>query len=315
MTFSKNTDILQLYIDERVSLLVNLQYLKYFREVCNEGSITKASKKLHVTQPAVTNAIKELETLFDIQLFYRTNNKIITTAEGKKFLLLVNDLLDQMENFRASASELSSNENCILRVGIPSILGVLLFSKITPHFQKLHPNIELQFTEIATLSGISMLNDASLDLMIGVEDHSIKQDCKSLILHETQLMFITNKDNPLWSEETIYKNMLKNLPFVTLSKGSYHYDMVIDHYCANEYQPNIVMCSNQISTLRYLLNQNLASTISYRELFCNDPDLIHIPLAEPIPATISIMWNKNAYITHAMNTFINFMKQIDYSTL
>ena len=62
---------------------INLNLLKYFYEVVNTGNITKTSKKLLISQPAITKAIKELENELNVSLLQRSKKGVIPTEEGK----------------------------------------------------------------------------------------------------------------------------------------------------------------------------------------------------------------------------------------
>ena len=67
------------------SLPMKIIQLEYFSAVCRYHSITQAAQKLYVTQPAISNAIRELEKEFSISLFSRTKNHMVLTKEGEEF--------------------------------------------------------------------------------------------------------------------------------------------------------------------------------------------------------------------------------------
>lgn len=64
---------------------MNIEYFRHFVEIVNEGTILKASKKLFVSQPSLTNEIKFLEKEYDIELFNRKGKKMSLTDSGKLF--------------------------------------------------------------------------------------------------------------------------------------------------------------------------------------------------------------------------------------
>ena len=93
--------------------------LEYFCAVCRYHSITQAAQKLYVTQPAISNAIRELEKEFSISLFTRTKNHMSLTKEGELFYQKANRLLDTINQ---TASELYDLGRQItpIRIGIPT---------------------------------------------------------------------------------------------------------------------------------------------------------------------------------------------------
>jgi DNA-binding transcriptional LysR family regulator len=75
--------------------MITLQQLKYVIEVSRSRSISKAAKKLFISQPSLSNAIKELENEIGITIFLRTNKGIILTAEGSEFLGYARQVVEQ----------------------------------------------------------------------------------------------------------------------------------------------------------------------------------------------------------------------------
>lgn len=74
---------------------MTLQQLKYVVEVAKEQSISKAAKKLFISQPSLTNAIKDLEKEMQINIFIRTNKGISLSKEGEIFLGYARQVLEQ----------------------------------------------------------------------------------------------------------------------------------------------------------------------------------------------------------------------------
>lgn len=76
---------------------MTLQQLKYVIEVANQGSINEASKKLFISQPSLSNAIRELEEEMQITIFERSNRGISVTKEGAEFLTYARQVIDQAD--------------------------------------------------------------------------------------------------------------------------------------------------------------------------------------------------------------------------
>lgn len=109
--------------------------LEYFCAVCQYHSITQAAQKLYVTQPAISNAIKELEKEYSINLFIRSKNHMSLTKEGEIFYQKANHLLTQ---FRQTTSELYDlgKQKPSLRIGIPPLLSTIFFPDLLLFFRR-----------------------------------------------------------------------------------------------------------------------------------------------------------------------------------
>ena len=74
---------------------MTLQQLRYVVMVAEKGTISKAAQELFISQPSLTNAIKELENEMQITIFNRTNKGIVISNEGEEFLGYARQVLDQ----------------------------------------------------------------------------------------------------------------------------------------------------------------------------------------------------------------------------
>lgn len=74
---------------------MTLQQLRYIAMVAEIGNITEAARKLYISQPSLTAAIKELEKEMQVTLFHRTNKGVVVTNEGDLFLAYARQVLEQ----------------------------------------------------------------------------------------------------------------------------------------------------------------------------------------------------------------------------
>ncbi len=286
---------------------MNINHLRYFQEVCKYGNITKASEAIHISQPAVTSAIKDLENELGFQLFTRVNNKIFLTPQGEQFLEMSNAMLKSFDNFYNRAIDLGKSRKTTLRLGIPALLGTFFFERIVPSFEQENPDINLVIYETPTISGLQKIKDNQLEFLIGIlEDDISSYNFKQIF--ETDLLCSVGRTHPLAKEKVITKESLRGQPFVMVPKGSYHYKVIADRY--KDLPLNIVLHSNQVSTIKYMLKNNLAATILYKQIFEKDREISQIPLSEPLTAKIGIFWGKNIYVNNAMKRFLQFVKEI-----
>lgn len=282
-----------------------MNQLKYFKAVCKHNNITKAAEELHIAQPSISNAIKELEKEFDVPLLDRKNKKITLTSEGLYFLNKANHLLNCLDNFQNEMLDLGVKKKHRIKIGIPSIMGTFLLPQIFSCFHEIHRDIHLEFFEYASIDAAKMLTDDVIDLaFILLDDESSKHFETKKIL-ETEVCFCVNIKNTLSSEKIITFNQVKNTPLVLLLEGSYHYKVISKKYKENNATPMIILHSNQLSSLKYFVENNMAATFLYKEIFKEDPHIVSIPLKDPIKTKIGLIWKKNKYLCESTKIFIN----------
>lgn len=76
---------------------MTIQQLKYIIKIVECGSITEAARRLYISQPSLSAALKEVETEFGIEIFYRTSKGISLSADGTEFLSYVRQIVEQSE--------------------------------------------------------------------------------------------------------------------------------------------------------------------------------------------------------------------------
>ena len=151
-----------------------------------------------------------------------------------------------------------------------------------------------------------MLKKNELDCMIAISDGNVP-DLISHHLFETELRLAVSKANPLAKEVLITRDILKRTPLTIISKGSYHYNAITHMY--PDLNLNVVMHSNQVSTIRHLLLNDNVATIIYKEVFEDDERIVNIPLEKSIPARISIFRQNDRYCSKSLQTFISFISR------
>lgn len=285
---------------------MNINHLRYFLAVCECGSITKAAEKVHMSQPSVTAAIHYLENTYGFKLFNRNNKKLNLTSEGIEFLKLAKDLIGECDDFTKKTLELGKQKDIVLKIGMPAVLGSFFYKKIIPDFEIQNPGIHLEIYEVPTIIGIQKIHDSRLDLIIGITDDTTYGNCNSSLIFKTELQLAVNSNNPLAKNENITEDMLKDHPFVIISAGSFHYNVITSRFENNPIK--IVLHSNQVSTIKYMLENDYAITIIYKEIFHDNPDITMVPLKEPIEANVNVFWRTGSYCNCAMKTFISYLR-------
>lgn len=145
---------------------INLNSLRVFLCVATSNSFLEASKKLYISQPAISKCIKTLEDELHINLFYRGNKGISLTPEGEKYLKYVieaNELLQAGKRIITGENELN---NGVLVIGAQShIVRYYLLEKIS-QFKKVYPFTKIRVIDLSTHELLDALEKHSIDLVI-----------------------------------------------------------------------------------------------------------------------------------------------------
>lgn len=137
------------------------QQLNIFSTIATEGSITNAAKRLEMSSPSVSNALKQLEQQLGVPLFVRTTRKIELTEAGKHLLQLITQPITALNNAIDSISELSEKPSGKLRLTTPRFVYQLLLKPIYMEFCQRYPDIQF---EISVSDATINLLDEGFDL-------------------------------------------------------------------------------------------------------------------------------------------------------
>ncbi len=288
---------------------MNINHLRYFEEVCRQGGVTKAAENCHISQPSITAAINGLEKELGCQLFSHVNNRLHLTEQGRQFRHLTENFLKQFNDYYEKACDLSHNRIATVRLGVPSVMGTFFFEKIIPDFYVKHPDVHLEIYEIATIDGIDMLHNAQLDLLLGINSESSYASCDSKPIFKTELRLAINRKHPLSQEQVITDEMLAELPLVVISKGSYHYQVIQQTFSGVNL--NVIMHSSQLSTIKYMVENNYAAAIIYKDVFSRNRHIRCVPFQKPLDAHVHVFWQKSNYLSAAMRRFIAYITRLD----
>ncbi|MDN5312038.1 MAG: LysR family transcriptional regulator, transcriptional activator of the cysJI operon, partial [Thermoanaerobacteraceae bacterium] len=102
---------------------MNFRKLKVFTTVCDCGSMSEAAKKLYMTQPAVSQAILELEEELDVHLFDRINKKLLLTYPGEVLLEYARRILVLVEETQSTMKDIANMNTGKLRIGASTTIG------------------------------------------------------------------------------------------------------------------------------------------------------------------------------------------------
>ncbi len=186
--------------------MVNLELYRIFETVAEEENLTKASKKLNLTQPAVTKHIKNLENMLQVKLFIRSNHGIVLTDEGKELYSKIKDAIDLLEN--AEKKYYKSRE---INLGTHTTLLNSMFSKCLINYYKEYSESKINRFNSDNEVMMSQLQNNQLDIMF-----SKKMDLKTgfekikfIKLGELHDILIAN-NNSKWKDKKITLKDIQN---------------------------------------------------------------------------------------------------------
>lgn len=197
--------------------------LKVFEEVAKTLSFTRASKSLMISQPAISNHIKELETIYKVRLFNREGSRISLTPEGEIFRGHVAKILADLKHLEYDMGLLSGRFQGEMKIGASTTIAQYLITPLLGDFVTRFSDVK--FTLISGNSEfiLKSLEDGAIDVGLvegSVRDHNFKYThlCKD------ELVLVTSVFNN--SPEILSIDQITTLPLVLRENGSGTLDVI-----------------------------------------------------------------------------------------
>ena len=289
---------------------MDLRQLEYFQMVCRLNNMTRAAERLHVAQPAISVAIQKLEEELGVRLFERSQKQFTVTVEGRIFLERAEDILRRAEDAVMEMNEYRELRRGQMKLGVPPMIGAYLFPHIFAGFKKMYPELALSVVEEGSLSIQQMLENDLLDLgfMMSNLPSPVLQ---TQALTQGEILLCLSPLHPLAEANVVDFEQLKNEPFILLKEDTYHRQLIIAECAKHHFEPNIVLSSGQIETIRGLVAQGVGITFLLDVIARRDQRLNCIPLAEPLKVEIELAWKKDRYLSKAAQVFMEYMGKLN----
>ncbi|WP_288586700.1 LysR family transcriptional regulator [uncultured Methylobacterium sp.] len=145
---------------------VDLRQISYFVALFEEGSVTRAAQRMNVVQPALSMQIAKLERELDQRLFERQPKAMVPTAAGRLLHRLVQPILRDVAEARATMAQLSQSVSGRVTAGILSSLSMSVVPSVLARFAATYPQVELSLADGYSSTFIDGVGDGSLDLAV-----------------------------------------------------------------------------------------------------------------------------------------------------
>lgn len=291
---------------------MNIDYELYriFYIVAKNGNITRASKELLISEPAVSKSIKNLEGYLGAPLFTRTKKGVNLTTEGITLYEYISKGIEYFKSGEAKFNELINLESGTIRIGINTTLTKEFLMPYLETFHKLYPNINIEIRTNLTSELKSMLKDGLIDMhILNLTNEETKNDFNIIKCKTITDCFVSNK--PI--KEKISIKELNNYPLILQDKNS-NTRKFLDNF-ANKYEitlkPKIEIGSYYLVSefsriglgIGYVTKDYIKNNLDNKELFI-------VPIKEKIPSReIGILLNKNTTPNFSTKELIKIITQ------
>lgn len=259
---------------------MNWNQLQYVVTIAEEKNITKAARKLFISQPSLSLSIQSLERELNITLFERSHGTITLTYAGTLFYEWALSSLHSKNQLDIKLNDISNEKRNLIRLGISPHRSLVMLPSVLECFYQAFPNCEIQLIEKPTYILKNYIETNQIDFMIDVPHPDTINYQSDLLTREKIILavpscwssqfpfFYGGKQDP---EMDVSLSDLDSYPFIMLSADHILGNMSRKMCESASFYPNIRISCENIETAMSLVNRQLG--ISFvPEIFKKQPD-------------------------------------------
>ena len=287
---------------------MTLTQLRYFRQACQEKSLSQAAETLHISQPSVSVAIRELEQEFGFRLINRCGRTFSLTREGQAFLEQADSLLSHADSFQNNMQGLAG-EGEEIRLGVPPMVGSLLLPPLYAAMEESSRRFHITIVESGRQPLLDQLDHYKLDMAF--LPHTMPwTSYGSLPVMQIDTVCCTSLIHPAGKKRSVSMKDLKDEPLVLFNQDFFQTERVLERFRQEGAEPHILLQTEQLSTIRKMIARNLAISFLFRDLAEPMHDIVSVPLDPPMPVGISLVWRSDVPPTAVRKSFLDFVSSL-----
>lgn len=294
---------------------MDIRALRYYVEVVNQKSFTKAAAHLHLTQPTVSKMVQLLEQNFGVQLLAREGKRFTITDAGEIVYQRAREIMALHDRMKMEVNDLQNVERGVLRMGLsPSTHPIL--APVFAAYHSAYPKIELKLFETGSNATLSYLREGALELgtlldFSGANDLWTEFD--SLPLFNSPLCLLAPKTSSWHGRSAVDLKELSESEFILYGDSFALNDLVTNACNEAGFTPRVSGRSGQWDFMASLVNLGVGVTL-LPKLFCDTLDPGSFTVAEiqspSLTWNVSLAWRRQGQLSVAAKAWLELARSL-----
>ena len=293
---------------------INLEYYRIFYHVVKEGSITAAAKVLCVSQPAVSQTIRQLETALDTPLFLRAQKGVRLTAEGQALFRFVErgyEMILQGENALQSMLELEQGE---IRIGASDMTLKYYLLPFLERFHEKYPKLKVSVTNAPTPETLWNLREGKIDFCIVSGPLQETEGIQARQVKEIRDVFVAGSRFAALKGKKLSWEVLQELPVICLEQGTSSSRKYIDSFLQEngvKLQPEFELATSDMIVQFALRNLGIGVVVEpFAEDYVRSGELFELEFDTKIPKrAFYVVTDKRNLLSKAAKSLLELLQE------
>jgi DNA-binding transcriptional LysR family regulator len=287
--------------------------LQVFHTVARLLSFTKAAESLHMTQPAVTFQVRQLEEYFNTRLFDRTHNRISLTEAGERVFGYADRIFGLYAEMENAVRDLTGEVSGVLLVGASTTIAEYMLPSLLGDFKRKYPEVSIRLSVANTDAIVSMIENNAIDL--GVVEAPVNN--KNLVVENCRMdrmVLIVPPGHELATGKAVSLERVLEHPYVCREEGSGTREVMLDHLIANDVNAgnlNLVMELGSPEAVKGAVEAGMGISIVSRATIVKElklGTLVAVDLDPPLERPFAFVHQKQKFRLRAIEKLLDFAR-------
>lgn len=239
---------------------MDLRQLEMFRAVAEEGTFTKAAKRVHVTQSAISRQIKLLEEELGSVVLHRGQKRVALTQSGDLLLKTVHRVQRELQETVSQISETRSLNRGSLSLAGGMTVCMYILPPVLKKFRALYPAVELSVTSAATSTVLDSLRRHELDLAL-LTLPIVAEDLEVVPALREEMVLVTAPGHPLCKKRPVAPEDLSQHPLILYESGSNTRKVIDDFFLEEKVTARVAMETENVEIIKAMVSNGLGVSI------------------------------------------------------
>ncbi|WP_085610643.1 MULTISPECIES: transcriptional regulator CynR [unclassified Pseudomonas] len=285
-----------------------LRHLRYLLAVADHGGFTRAAEALHVSQPTLSQQIRQLEETLGVDLFDRTSRSVKPTDAGQAYIECARRVLVELEAGKRALHDVKDLSRGSLRLAMTPTFMAYLVGPLVRDYVARYPGIHLEIFELSMDDIEAGLADDSLDIAIAFTPVR-NPDIECIPAFVETLGVMVGREHPLYdSASVLTPDDIAQLDFALLAPDFFTRLSIDEYFRQNGITPKVQIEVNSVSTLLEVIRHAPIATMLPEAIATEDRALRRLRVESEAPQRgAALLRRKNNYHSAAAEAFMKLV--------
>lgn len=240
---------------------MEISHLRAFIHIAESGSFSAAASDLHLTQPAISKRIANLEQQFDVRLFDRAGRTVKLTEPGRLLLPKAREILSTLELSKQLIENLGDKVRGNLNLAVTHHIGLHRLPGVLKSFREKYDDVSLQLEFMDSTEACELVESGEAEMAIITLPASPSRNLISTQLWHDRMVFAGKAGHPVMDEQQPNLASLMHHDAILPDRGTLTRKLIDRYLSDNTCQPKVTMETNYLETLRMMSKIGIGWTV------------------------------------------------------